>query len=196
VSGAPGRSGRRGHAHVVGFDDAPFHPGHRGDVLVVGTVYAGLRLEGVLSGKVRRDGANATSTLVRLVTRSRFARHLQAVLVQGIALGGFNVIDLYGIHAALGLPVLAVARKPPDMDAVRRALLENVPGGRRKWALIERLGPMERVAGVCVQRAGMSLEEAGRLVHGLAAHSALPEPLRAAHLIAGGVAQGESRHRP
>ncbi len=182
-------------SHVIGFDDAPFERTHRGDVLVIGAVFAGTRLEGVLSGKVRRDGVNATETLIRLVSRSRFAAHAQAILLQGIALAGFNVIDLHGLHQALGVPVIAIARKQPGFPAVRRALLQRVPGGRRKWALIERLGPMESVAGVFVQRAGISLEKTGELIKRFAIHSRLPEPLRTAHLIAGGVASGESRHR-
>lgn len=183
-------------SHVVGFDDAPFAPRHRGDVLVVGAVYSGLKLEGVLSGRIRRDGANATRTLVRLITTSRFAAHIQAVLLQGIAFGGFNVIDVRRLHAAVARPVIAVARHAPDMDAVRSALLENVPGGARKWALIERVGPMEQVAGLYVQRVGISSEQTRALIEGLAVNSALPEPLRTAHLIAGGIALGESRHRP
>ena len=47
-------------SHVIGFDGAAFARTHRGDVLIVGAVFAGTRLEGVLSGKVRRDGVNAT----------------------------------------------------------------------------------------------------------------------------------------
>lgn len=183
-------------SHVVGFDDAPFDRAHRGDVLVVGAVYAGLRLEGVLSGKVRRDGANSTRVLVDLITRSRFRAHLQAVLLQGIAFAGFNVVDLHALHEALGVPAIAVARRQPDLAAIRRALLHKVPGGRRKLALIERLGPMEPAAGVYVQRAGISLERTAELIERLAVHSVLPEPLRTAHLIAGGVTQGESRHQP
>jgi len=182
-------------SHVIGFDDAPFERTHRGDVLVVGAVYAGARLEGVLSGKVRRDGVNSTQTLVRLVSRSRFAAHAQAILLQGIAFAGFNVIDLPGLHQALHLPVIAVARKQPDFAKIRRALLQRVPGGRRKWRLIEQLGPMEPVAGIFVQCAGITSDKAGALIKRLAIHSRLPEPLRTAHLIAGGVITGESRHR-
>ncbi|OGI50219.1 MAG: hypothetical protein A3E57_03985 [Candidatus Muproteobacteria bacterium RIFCSPHIGHO2_12_FULL_60_33] len=182
-------------SHVIGFDDAPFDRAHRGDVLVVGAVYAGARLEGVLSGKVRRDGANSTRTLIRLVSQSRFAAHAQAILLQGIAFAGFNVIDLGELHQALGVPVIAIARKQPGFPAIRRALLQRVPGGRRKWALIEQLGPMEPVAGVFVQRAGISLEKTSELIKRFAVHSRLPEPLRTAHLIAGGIASGESRHR-
>jgi len=35
-----------------------------------------------------------------------------------------------------------------------------------------------------------------RLIERYAVHGHLPEPLRTAHLIAGGIIQGESRHRP
>ncbi len=180
-------------SHCIGFDDAPFAFGHRGDVMIVGAVFAGLRLEGVLSGKVRRDGANSTRVIVELISRSRFAGHLQAIFVQGIAFAGFNVIDLHGVHDALGIPVIAVARKRPDMQSIRDALERNVRGGCRKWALIEQLGPMIPAAGVYIQAVGISAAHAVRLVEQTAVNSRLPEPLRTAHIIAGGIAEGESR---
>jgi len=195
----PARCGERTMAkrisHVIGFDDAPFERTHRGDVLIVGAVFAGTRLEGVLSGKVRRDGVNATRVLIDLVKQSRFGAHVQAILLQGIAFAGFNVVDVHTVHDTLKIPVLVVARRAPNLAAIRAALLHKVPGGRRKWALIEQLGPMEAVQGVYVQRAGITLEKAADLIRRLALHSTLPEPLRTAHLIAGGVTQGESRHR-
>ncbi|AHE99715.1 endonuclease dU [Thioalkalivibrio paradoxus] len=182
--------------HVAGFDDAPFPRDHRGPVLVVGTVFAGSRLEGVLSTRVRRDGINATERLARSLTGSRHFPQLQAILLQGIAFAGFNVVDLAALHRETGLPVLVVARRPPDLAAIRRALLEHVPGGLRKWRLIEAAGPMEPIAGVQVQRQGLDPEDARMLVEALQIHGKLPEPLRTAHLIAGGIATGESRHRP
>lgn len=162
---------------------------------VVGAVFAGLRLEGVLCGRVRRDGANATGNLIRLIASSKFARQLQLVLLQGIALAGFNVVDLEALHRALEVPVLVVVRRAPRLDRVRRALLERVPGGARKWQLIARLGPPEPVAGVYVQRVGLSLPEAERIVRRWAIHGNVPEPLRTAHLIAGAIATGHSHGR-
>lgn len=182
-------------SHVVGFDDSPFARQHRGDVLVVGAVFAGDRLDGVISTKVRRDGANATARLAECLTASRFFPQLQAILLQGIAFAGFNVVDLQRLVRETGLPVLVVARRPPDFATIRRALLEHVPGGVRKWRLVEAAGEMEPVAGVCIQRAGISLADAERLVARLQLHGKLPEPLRVAHLAAGGVTTGESRHR-
>ena len=38
------------------------------------------RLDGVLSGKVRRDGANSTDALIALVAGSKFREHVRAVL--------------------------------------------------------------------------------------------------------------------
>ena len=101
---------------MIGFDDAPFERHHRGDVMIIGAYYAGNRLDGILSGKVRRDGANSTSTLTRLIAGSRFYPQLQAILLQGIAFAGFNIVDIHGLHEALDRPVVVVARRLPNLE--------------------------------------------------------------------------------
>lgn len=181
--------------HVIAFDDAPFAREHRGNVLLVGAVFAGLRLEGVVTGAVRRDGRNATRVIASLIAKSRFRQQLHAVLLQGIAVAGFNVVDLAALHREVALPVLVVARRKPDLTAIRRALLDHVRGGARKWRLIEQAGPMEQIGSLWVQRTGISSQAAEKLLARLTAHGRLPEPIRAAHLIAGGLGTGESRHR-
>lgn len=182
-------------SHVVGFDDGPFPRAHRGDVPVVGCVFSETTFTGVVSGKVRKDGRNATEVLARLVTTSKWAPQLQLVMLQGIALGGFNVVDLADLRRLTGLPVLVVARRAPDLGSMRDALLSRVPGGARKWTLVEAAGPMEPCGGVFVQRAGLSPEAAADVITRTALHGRIPEPLRAAHLVAGGVWGGESRGR-
>ncbi len=182
-------------SNVVGFDDAPFAKDHRGDVPVVGAVFARERLDGVLVGRVRRDGANATRALARLVGDSKYAEHLQLVMLQGIALAGFNVVDVHELNRRLELPALVVARHAPDTGAIRRALLKHVANGRRKWSMIQRVGPMEPVAGVFVQRVGLSREEAHDVLTRFSLNGKIPEPLRVAHLIAGALGAGQSRGR-
>lgn len=186
----------RGLANVVGIDDGPFHRSHRGNVPIVGAVYARDRLDGVVIGKVRRDGANATRAIAEMLEGSRFASHIRGVLLQGIAMAGFNVIDLHMLQERLGVPVLVVSRRRPDMRAIRRALHTWVPGGGRKWELIQRAGDMERCAGVWVQRAGLGPAQAEATVRLHATHGRLPEPLRVAHLVAGAMVEGQSRGRP
>lgn len=183
-------------SHVIGIDDAAFARAHRGDVLIIGAVFSGARLDGVLSGYVRRDGRNATDVVAKMIADSRFGPQLQVVMLQGIAFAGFNVIDLHGLHCKLGLAVVAVTRKPPDLPAIKRALLERVRGGARKWRLIERAGPMQPLAGVYVQAAGMEKDQVRDVIERHAIYGRLPEPLRVAHMIAAGLSTGESRHRP
>jgi endonuclease V-like protein UPF0215 family len=126
---------------------------------------------------------------------SRFVSHTQLLMLQGIAFAGFNVVDLHNLYQATGIPVLVVARRAPNLAAIKKALLNRVPGGQRKWALIEEAGPPEPIAGVYIQRVGLTLAEAAATIQRFAIYSAIPEPLRSAHIIAGGVAGGRSRQR-
>lgn len=184
----------RGFSNLIGFDDAPAHRLQR-PVLLVGAVYSGPRLVGVLSGEVSRDGGDAADVIARIVRGSQFHSHTQAILLQGIAMAGFNVVDIHALRGALDIPVLVVARRRPRMDAIREALLRRVPQGEEKWALIEKAGPMERLGRVYVQRAGMSVEQAVAVLRDFSMNGVIPEPLRTAHLIAGGIARGRSRGR-
>jgi len=188
-------STRRRLSNVVGFDDGPFDRARAGaKVLLVGAVCARTRLDGVISGSVIKDGRNAAARVTELIRSSQFDRHIQAVLLNGIAFGGFNVVDIHALAAALARPVLVVARRLPRLGLIRDALA-RLPGGARRWRLIERAGPMEPVAGVFVQRAGLSLPDARDLLAATTLHGKLPEPLRLAHLIAGGIVTGKSRGR-
>lgn len=180
-------------SNVVGIDDGPFDRGK--NVLVVGTVFARERLDGVLSTSVRRDGRNATDKLVEMLGNARAYPQISAIFLQGIALAGFNVIDIARLAERLQRKVLVVARRKPNLARIRQALLGKVPGGAPKWRLVERAGPMEPCRGVWIQRAGLSMPEAERLLSLHQRHGMLPEPLRIAHLIAGGVVRGESTGR-
>lgn len=182
-------------SHVLAFDDAPFDRAWRGDVPVVGVAASGPRVDGIVTGRLRRDGANATRALAALTTGSRFAPQTQLILLQGIALGGFNVVNLEALRTSTGCAVLVVARKRPNLKAIESALLDHVPGGARKWRLIQQAGPMEPCADLWVQRAGLTLTEASAAIEGLAINGRIPEPLRLAHLIAGALATGHSRGR-
>ena len=130
--------------NVLGFDDGPFAREHQGDVLLVGVVCSGTRLDGVVSSRVRRDGTDSTRRMIEVVRASQFARAVGAILLQGIAVGGFNVVDVHELSAQLGVPVLVVMRRAPDLASVKRALFSGDPiqrprvrGAARKWALIE-----------------------------------------------------------
>ncbi len=181
---------------MVGFDDGPFPRRHTGRVAVVGAVYADLRLDGVLTGSVEKDGTDAADELARLVLQSRFEAHIRLVMLQGIALAGFNVVDVFALQQRLERPVLVVARRLPDLNAIKAALQTHIPSGAAKWQIIERLGPMEPAGPVFIQRVGIERDAALETVARFAIHGHVPEPLRNAHLIAGALVEGQSRGNP
>jgi hypothetical protein len=183
-------------SNVIGFDDAPFDRESPHKVQIVGTVYAGTRLDGILIGEIQRDGSDAAEVLIRLIRESRFLEHIRLVMLQGITLGGFNVVDVFALHRELRLPVLIACRKQPDLEAVRKALLSHITDGGEKWKIIEKTGPMEPVENIFIQRIGLSLGQATNILRRFAVHSRLPEPIRTAHLIAGALATGHSRGAP
>jgi uncharacterized protein len=106
---------------TIGFDDGPFDRASRGDVMVAGAVYRGPDFDGLLVTRVRKDGFNATDKLCALLEASKFLPQLHYAMLDGIAFGGFNVVDVPLLRARIGLKVLVVVRRRPNLAAIRRA---------------------------------------------------------------------------
>jgi endonuclease V-like protein UPF0215 family len=179
----------------MGIDDGPFDRSKKGDVLVVGAVYQGGNLfDGLLTTKVRRDGWNATDRLLSMLKGSKFKAQLHYIILDGIAFGGFNVADIERLHKETGLKILVAVRKRPDMAAVKRAV-NRLSRPEARWSLIEKAGEIQRIGQLYCQLKGMNAPEAEELLALTCTRSLLPEPLRAAHLIAGGIVRGQSGRR-
>jgi hypothetical protein len=182
----------------VGIDDGPFEPRAEGKVLLVGAVFRGGRwLDGVLRAYIDVDGTNATQRMIEMVNRSRHKGQLRVIMVDGVTFAGFNVIDIREIFKGTGLPVIVVSRKMPDFRKVKKAL-KNLPNWRARWKMIQAAGKIYRLrsrpgaAPVCMQMAGIKRADAEQVVKLTSTRSLVPEPLRVAHLIATGIARGES----
>ena len=184
------------HVRVLGFDDAPFSF-REGKVIVIGVV---MRLPGYVEGVIRTecavDGDDATEVLEAAVKRSRFREQIKMIMIDGVALGGFNVVDIAKLHRSTGLPVATVTRDAPDMDAIRKALRKHFADWERRYSLIAGRTLHAVETGhlpLHVSVEGMSLEDADTIIKESVVRGALPEVLRVAHVIASGVAKGESK---
>jgi len=177
---------------LIGIDDAPFNKSKKGNVLVVATFFrGGSFLEGILSTKVRIDGKDSTNKLVRLINTSKFKPQIKAVLLNGIALGGFNVIDIQKLSKMLKIPVIVVIRNYPDFEKIKSALIKIKK--ESKFKLIEKAGKVEKIGKIFIQVAGICLEEAKQILKISCTRSFIPEPIRISHIIASGIVDGESR---
>ncbi|MFW6053523.1 MAG: DUF99 family protein [Persicimonas sp.] len=179
---------------AIGFDDAPFTRGTGEPVHVAGVVCADTKFEGMVWGEVVEDGWDATDVVGELLLDGKFLPQLHLLLLDGIALAGFNVVDLPELHRRLGLPCVAVMRTYPDLDAVELAL-RQLPEPERRLELIGRAGPIHRADNVCFQVAGAPAELIPEALERLTYTGHIPEPLRMAHLIGAAVETGESGRR-
>ncbi len=184
---------------ILGLDDAPFNKFKDKKVLVVGTVFRGGDwLDGVLSTHIRVDGTDSTKKLIELINKSKHKDQLQIIMLDGIAMGGFNVVDIHTLSEKTGFPVVTVIRNMPNLENIEKAL-KNVKGWEKKLELIKRAGkisPIEIKSGkIHVQLINIDLEKVKEIMQVACTRSLIPEPIRVAHLIASGVVKGESKGR-
>lgn len=180
---------------ILGIDDGPFERKSGKKALIVGVVFrGGTFIDGCLSGFVRVDGYDATKKLIKLVNETRHKDQLHSIMLKGIAVAGFNVIDINELSRETKLPVLVVMRRLPKMDEIK-AVLGHLPNGRKRLAVIESAGKIHKIGELYCQMAGFTLEEAEKVLKISTTQGNIPEPLRVAHIIAGGIVSGESRGR-
>jgi len=182
------------HIRAIGFDDAPFARLRGSPVAIAGVVCSDTRMEGMLWGSVSRDGTNATERLGRLLTESKFHAQVNLVLLDGIAVGGFNLIDLPLLATELARPCIAVMRRPPDLAAIDAALrhFDDYP---QRCRLLQRAGPIYHHGPRWFQVYGCAPATAAAALARLTDTGHWPEPLRLAHLIGAAVLTGQSGRR-
>jgi endonuclease V-like protein UPF0215 family len=182
--------------HLLGIDDGPFEKRASLDTPIVGVLMEAHDLvEAVAITAFPIDGDGVTDFLAGWIESLRFRPALQGVVLGGITLAGLAVVDVSGLAARLGVPVVTVNRREPR-DARLLAALDAAGLGERR-ALVEATPPPHPVGDrLYAAGAGLTPDETVALVRASRGKSELPEPLRLAHLIAAAIARGQSRGRP
>jgi endonuclease V-like protein UPF0215 family len=176
---------------ILAIDDSHFTK-EDGRALAVGVVGRPGVIEGILSFRVAVDGNEATRALIHRVRTSKFAGQIKLIVTNGITLAGLNMLDLEEISERLRVPVVSIVRRRPHKTRLEAAIRKSGKDVRVKLALLKKLNAnlsIKRVEGLYVQPAGIS-NEAFKPMQANAYYF-----LRLAHLIASGVAKGESRGR-
>jgi endonuclease V-like protein UPF0215 family len=184
------------HVRVLGIDDAPFSFSDS-KVTVIGVVMrVPSYVEGVMRSRLTIDGEDGNEVLAKMINSSRYKEQLRLVILDGIALGGFNVIDLKALNQATGLPITSVTRDPPDLAKIESALRQHFTDWERRLHIITQ-SPLFEVQTahkpLQVAAEGIDEKEVAELIDRSIVRGALPEPIRIAHLIARAVEKGESK---
>ena len=185
---------------ILGIDDGPFNKKDK-KCLVVATVFRGGNyLDGLLSTKVRVDGTESTTKLIQIIRKTKHLGQLQCIMLDGIALAGFNVIDISKLNKKTKLPVIVIIRRKPNLKKIEKALKRaNKKIWKKKMKLLKKAGKVYKLKlknkRIYFQIAGIKENKAKEIIKVSATHAIIPEPIRIAHIIASGIVLGESRGR-
>jgi len=174
---------------ILGIDDSHFEAGDK-SCLLIAVLYRNNYVESVFSTRIEVDGEDSTAKITELLQKS--SCRPDAVMLQGITFGGFNVVDINKLSSEAGLPVIAVSRKEPDFGEIKAAL-QNVSNPEARWGKIESAGKLRKAGRIYYQSAGT--DSARDIIASTTVRGNLPEPIRLAHVIASGVVLGSLHGR-
>src|SRR5439155_20531716 len=123
-------------SRFLGIDDAPFHFSDESVPVVGVVIQAPSYIEGVLTTIAEVDGHDATDRIASLVAGSRYRAGLAMILIDGTAVGGFNVIEVDSFHEKVGRPAVTVARRNRDLPAMAMGVQRVYHYGARFGRLV------------------------------------------------------------
>jgi len=180
---------------VLGIDDGVFTPHSKELVDVVGVVFrGGYWLDGFMHTRVQVDGVDATQKLGEMITESPHYQQLRVVMLNGVTLAGFNVVDIKELQETVKLPIIAVVRDKPNFEDIKKAL-QHLPDPEKRWKAIEKAGRIivvrtrEGEEPIYVHVVGLPEETAQSILKSTSTRSNIPEALRVAHIIASGLSK-------
>jgi endonuclease V-like protein UPF0215 family len=189
------RENMKPQIRVLGIDDSPFSFSDEKTRVIGVVMRIPNYIEGVMKTEVEVDGNDATDKLIEMITKSRYKEQLKAVMLDGIALGGFNVVDIEELNEKLQLPIITITRDEPDMIKIKKALEKNFDDWERRLELISKRSLTEiktKHKPIFIEVIGIDEQEAKELINRSTVRGVLPEPIRIAHIIAAGIVSGES----
>lgn len=170
---------------ILGVDDSAFSF-KEDEAVITGVVYRGTEfIEEIVFEKVTVDGDDATERLLDLYSKSSNHRQLKAIMVDGLAFAGLNLIDISKVSDKTGKPVVAVTKNRPD----REKFVKTVEDSGKDAEIVEKLDDFRETdlkdGKVYFQYSGVELERAEKLLEKSILHGRTPEAIRVADMIGG-----------
>jgi len=168
---------------VLGIDDSSFEL-EDDRAFLTGVVYRGTEfIEDIQCIEVTVDGRDATVKVLKLFEKVSNHEQIKAILIDGISLGGFNIVDLDKIESETGKAVVAVTKNRPDRDDFRETM-ERTGNYDRNFEDLEEPVEISLEDGNCfIQFAGCTREEAEELIRKNLIHGQVPESIRIADMV-------------
>jgi len=180
---------------LLGIDDSPFTFKEKYCSIIGVVMRGGEYVEGVLKDRVKIDTMDATKKCIEMIKNTRHNKQLKAILIDGVALGGFNIVNIEEVFNETKMPVITITRDKPDLNKIKNALKKHFSDWDYRYGLIKK-GTLHKIKTkhnpIYVKCIGLSIDEAKEIIKLSTIRGVVPEPIRVAHLIASGIKRGES----
>ena len=143
-------------------------------------------MDGLAIAHATVGGDDATNAVLRIYEQLDRA-DVNAIVLSGVAVSWFNIIDLAEVFDKIQKPLICVTYE--ESIGLERFISEHFPEPEKKLNLYKSLGPRERVKlktgyEVFVRMLGCSAEDARILLNKFTQDGRVPEPVRVARLAA------------
>lgn len=153
-------------------------------VLAGAVMRADLRVDGLALAFPTVGGDDATDAVLQIFQRLD-RQDINAMILSGVAISWFNLIDLQRVFESLSIPLIGLTYE--ESPGLEQYIREHFPSPERKLQIYRRLGKREAVMlktghQVFIRTLGLSLEEARILLNKFTLDGRIPEPVRLARM--------------
>ncbi len=181
---------------ILGIDDSPFSRNDK-ETYLIGTVFRGTYLEGIIIKKILVDGMDSTQKIMEML-QGKFSNQIRVIFLHGLTFAGFNIPDIRRIYSEMNIPIVTIARKEPDFKAIEDALKKHFDDWEIRLKLLENLQHIKVKKGksnIFVQFIGLSQTDVLNLMDISTIKGNIPEPIRTAHMIGSAIRFGYSKRK-
>lgn len=134
-------------------------------------------------------GDDATETILRMIEKLK-RPDISYVMLSGIIISMYNIIDLQRIHESTKLPIMGITYK--DSKGIEDAIKSHFKNYLPKLEQYKKIREGEKIClwtsyAVFVRRLGCSYVDVKKLLDTLTLQGSVPEPLRVAQLLANSI---------
>ena len=146
-----------------------------------------LVVDGFVLGKATLAGDDATDGIISMYEKLE-RPDISYVLISGLIISMYNMIDIKKIHEKLQIPIISVTYQ--ESTGIENAIKHHFPNSfEEKILQYQKLGSRKKIIldtsyEIYVRNEGCAIGEAKQLLNDLTLQGSQPEPLRVAQLLA------------
>ena len=144
-------------------------------------------IDGFVFGKTTVEGDDATEAILSMYKKLN-RPDISYLLISGIIISMYNIIDLKKISQSLDLPVIGVTYQ--DSEGIEEAIRHQFPDSHEsKLKEYQELEKRDKITlhtsyDIYIRKEGCTLSDVKHLLDELTLQGSFPEPLRVAQLLA------------